>query len=251
MAGITSPSMPSAAKKASSTPFNFQQAIRTPAPAPSNFNFQQAISNPNASKGIIQTNPGVQKKSASVNTGATSGVGTGSTGAVSAQYSSPSSPDQSMFNAAPQMSQDEWLAQDSGFLDEQNAANQNYEQLLAQLAQQRSNYELDQNNTKRNLGWNGSGWNQEDRLTAYGNAFQNQQNDFASRGMMDSSLYTQANSDLDRGFNQQLSDLVSQFSQFEAGQNTDTAAAASAKQQAIAAAQRQAIQRYAATQGIV
>lgn len=218
---------------------------KTPAKAPVSNNVPWTFDVPRAQgqPNKISSTPSAYtvNRTSSVNTGGGGGVGVGATGTVAAQGAA-------AVPAPPQMTEDEWLAQDAQFLDEKNAATQDYENLIAKLAQQRTDYELDNTNTLRNLGWDSKGnqWNQEDRLTGYGNAYQNQRNDFASRGLMDSSLYAEAQNDLTRGFNQQRTDLATALSNFLAGQATDKSQATNARDAAITSAQRQALQRYAA-----
>ncbi len=202
------------------------------------------------SSGVPMPRPKYSTKS--INTGGGGGVGVGATGTVAAQGGGGGGGGAEMFaaeaTAPPPPSQDEWLAQDSQFIDEKSAAEQDYQNLLAKLAQQKTDYELDNKNTLRNLGWqsDNNSWNMNDRLTGYGNAYQNQLNDFASRGLMDSSLYGEAQNDLNRGFNQQRDDLATALQNFNAGQATDRASAQTSRDQAQAAAQRQALLRYAA-----
>lgn len=207
-----------------------------PAPAPV---VPPALRKPTSGSAARSTGGGGGGNYTAPNTGGGGGMGTGATGTFAAQ-------------AAPAMSEDQWLAQDAQFIDEKNAANQDFENLIARLAQQRSEYELDNKNTLRNLGWDAAGnrWNEDDRLTGYGNAFQNQENDFASRGMLDSSLYGTALNDLNRGFNQQRDDLATALQNFLTGQASDRTAAQGSRDQAVAAAQRQALQRFAAQQSL-
>lgn len=154
--------------------------------------------------------------------------------------------------ATPAMSQDDWLAQDATFNDQRAGYQQEYQNLMAQLAKQRGDYELDTNNTYRNLGWDPTGktWNQKDKLTGYGNAFQNQQGDFASRGMLQSSLYGNALNDLNRGFEQQRGDVETALQQFLAGQNLESSQAKASMESGITMAQREAIARMAASLGL-
>lgn len=172
------------------------------------------------------------------NTGVNTGVGSSATGTV-APFAATS--------AGAPSGQDQFLAQDAQYLDAQNAAQSEYDNLIAQLAQQLSQYQTGINTAYRNLGYdptNGQ-WNQQDRLTAYGNAFNNQQGDFASRGLLDSSLYGSALNDLNRGFNQQQGDLATALQQFQSDQAQQKASAKTTLENAKAAAQRQALQRYA------
>lgn len=174
-------------------------------------------------------------------TGASNGVGVNATGSA-APLAAPA--------ASPQMSQDEFLAQDAEFNDTRSSLQREYEDLLANIARQRSDYELDTNNSLRNMGWSDNGWNQNDKMTAYGQAYQDQLGDFASRGLLDSSMYGGALNDLNRGFNQQRTDLQSALQRFITGQSEDQGRAKSALESNIAAAQRQAMARYAAGLGL-
>ena len=155
-------------------------------------------------------------------------------------------------SAAPQMSEDEWLAQDAEFNDTRANMEREFANLVAQLAKQRGDYELDTGSAKRNLGWDDENkrWNENDRLTGYGNAFQNQQGDFASRGMLDSSLYGGALNDLNRGFERQRGDIETALQSFISGQDTDKSQAEAAKTAATTSAQRQALMRMAAGLGL-
>ena len=172
------------------------------------------------------------------------GVGTTPTGTVA-----PYGPG---VGAGGGMSEDEWLAQDAEFNDTRANMEREFANLVAQLAKQRGDYELDTGNAKRNLGWDeeAKGWNQNDRLTGYGNAFQNQQGDFASRGMLDSSLYGGALNDLNRGFERQRGDIETALQSFISGQDTDKSQAEAAKTAATTSAQRQALMRMAAGLGL-
>lgn len=84
---------------------------------------------------------------------------------------------------------------------------------------QRGRYETSFGESMRGLGWTPEvaddpntpeietapgAWNMTDQNTASGRALTNQQNDFASRGMLQSSLFGRANDDLMRSLNDQL-----------------------------------------------
>lgn len=149
------------------------------------------------------------------------------------------------------MSNEQWLAQDADYLDQQAALKREYENLVAQLARQQGDYELDVNNTYRNLGWSkDGGWNQNDKMTAYGQSFQNQLGDFASRGMLDSSLYSRSLNDLNRGFEQQRTDVDAGLQRFLEGISGDRTRGKAAYDEGLVAAQRQALQRMAMGLGI-
>lgn len=121
------------------------------------------------------------------------------------------------------------------------------------------NYERDYSQGLNNLGWRDPddgiegnfGWDWNDVLTSSGRAYQNQNNDFASRGMLQSQGYLDAQAMLDRSLNDQrtametgrtdfLSDLGRKKTEF---QNQDTLARQQARAEAAA--------RRAAEYGIV
>lgn len=178
--------------------------------------------------------------------GAAQNLGSSYTGTIGAMTPEPLPPE--LPPAKPAMTDAEFLAQDNEFLDTSASLDSELANLKAQLSRERGDYELDINNSKRNMGsLEGGGWNTKDKLTGYGNAFNNQQNDFASRGMLDSSLYGGALDDLNRGFQTQRSDLDQALSQFTGGQSEQLTQAGSAKDAAILAARRQALARMAAS----
>lgn len=90
---------------------------------------------------------------------------------------------------------------------------------------QSSKYDVDYGTSLKNLGWAGAAdgmvddpstpsvdeskgsWNLQDQNTASGRAYQNQLNDFASRGLLQSSLYGEANNNLMRSLSDQLTGL--------------------------------------------
>lgn len=153
---------------------------------------------------------------------------------------------------------------DSTYLDEAKFINQDTDSLLAQLASQRSNYDIDFGKAIRNLGWRGpegasglddilskGAWDTEDTLGAYGQAMTNQENDYAGRGMMNSSFYAKALSDLGASFDQQRGNLVDSRSQFSNDLGQQEAAAKTKRDQALAQARASAAARAAAMYGLV
>lgn len=180
-----------------------------------------------------------------LNSGA-GGVGTTDTGAVAAFATGGGAT-----GGQSPMSDEDWLVQDEEFNDTRAQLVREFENLKAQLGKQRTDYQLDINNSLRNLGSQADGtWNQNDKLTGYGNAFQNQLGDFASRGMLDSSLYGGALNDLTRGFEQQRGDITSAFDRFTRGQELDQTQAQAAQTSGVTAARRQALARMAASLGL-
>lgn len=117
---------------------------------------------------------------------------------------------------APVISDEDYLAGSSSYqatLAALEAALKNYE---ADVEAQKKKYETDYDQSLRTMGrirgvgkegeagFKPGSWNLEDQTTASGKAYQSQLGDFASRGMLQSSLYARANEDLMRQLNNQL-----------------------------------------------
>lgn len=165
--------------------------------------------------------------------------------------------------ASPQKSYQEYAAdpslamQDSGYQTAAAASDAEYQNMIDQLSRQNANYLTDFKGGFKNLGLNWQGddyqnaaWNPEDKLGAYGQAYGNLQNDYAGRGMLDSTFYGNAQNDMTGRFNQQKADLLSglqsQNTEF-AGQKTAAASSqAAAKNQAMAEAYARYLSGYGA-----
>lgn len=189
-------------------------------------------------------------------------LGTSPTGVMS--QVAPQSPDvmpDPTPSPPPQMNQDEWNAQDSAYLSENSGIKLTLDQALAQLADQRKTYQTDFGTATRNLGWNwqdanndgiaddtelGAGaWDPTNQQGAYGQAYQNQQNDFSSRGMMDSSFYGDALTEMNRGFTNQYDQSLAArnnfLAQIASGENQARDTSASAQERArLSATERRA-----------
>lgn len=116
--------------------------------------------------------------------------------------------------APPRLSDDEWLKQDSQYKSAVAALEQKLRDFKVENTSMREKGTQDYDNSLLRLGWvkpteeGGTGsWNQEDRSTAYGNAYQGQMGDFASRGLLQSTLYDQARNDMLGSFNRQRTDM--------------------------------------------
>lgn len=120
--------------------------------------------------------------------------------------------------AAPKPpSEKEWRASDSAFIAEQSSIQAELATIMNQIANQRAKVGTEYGETFRNLGlrqvegskdWGDAVWDRDNLLGAYGQSVNNQVNDFAARGLLDSGLYTQELGTLTRGFDQQRSDLA-------------------------------------------
>lgn len=154
---------------------------------------------------------------------------------------------------APAMSADDWLnaGADQAYQAQMAALQKALSDYQADNTHQKDQYSTDFTKSLGQLGWtpgtnaddvNGGQWNFTDQNTASGKAYQNQLNDFASRGLLQSSLYGQANNDLLRSLTDQLSGLNTAKSNFmtnlaqqlSAYQNQNTASQQQAKADALA-----------------
>jgi hypothetical protein len=121
------------------------------------------------------------------------------------------------------MSDDDWLAGDSAYQAQLAALMKALSDSQADFTGQRTRYDTDYNDALRSLGWTNEiaddpntpdvdesrpgAWNFQDLNTASGRAFTNQQNDFASRGLLQSSLFGTALDNLQRSLNDQLGSI--------------------------------------------
>lgn len=145
---------------------------------------------------------------------------------------------------------------DSTYLAQIAALNKALSDYQADQTNQTNQYDTDFNKSVKQLGWEGapdvSGanayddttgqWDQTDQNTSSGRAFSNQLNDYASRGLLQSSLFGTAQNDLQSSLADQLKSVVTgrqSFldnlqSQLAAQQDQNTQSQASAKADAIA-----------------
>lgn len=152
------------------------------------------------------------------------------------------------------MSDDDYLATgaDSAYAAQMAALMKALQGYETDITAQRGKYDVDYGSTLKNLGWmkddpatkdvDESGWNFNDQNTAAGRSFTNQQNDFAGRGLLQSSLYGKATEDLKRSLSDQkggidtsrgnfMSDLERQLGAYK---NENTLSQQQARAEAIA-----------------
>jgi hypothetical protein len=126
---------------------------------------------------------------------------------------------------APAISQDDFIASDASYQAQLAALTKALADYQADNTAQQTKYNTDYGTSLKNLGWSPAAegavdnpltpnideskgaWNLTDTNTASGRAYNNQQNDFASRGLLQSSLYGEANNNLMRSLSDQLSGL--------------------------------------------
>lgn len=163
--------------------------------------------------------------------------------------------------------QTDYLAGDGTFAAQQAALQRQLEDEEAAADRESNDFGQEILRTLRNMGFmganfkaddakdqyavEGGGFDAENRLGAYGQAFGNQENDFASRGMLDSSGYDRGFGDLRNSFDQQRGDVMDSFTTFmnnamgrrKEARNTNVSDVGRAKADAIA--------RRAATLGLI
>ncbi len=124
-------------------------------------------------------------------------------------------------SAAPAVSKDDWIAADPGYKAQRDALAKALADYTANYNAEIGQYDVDYEKGLRSLGWDfeklddpmtkeneGVGtWNLTDMTRSSGRSYQNQLNDFASRNMLQSSLYAQAVSDLMRSLDEQLGNV--------------------------------------------
>ena len=120
------------------------------------------------------------------------------------------------------MSEADWLAGDQSYIRQMAALKAALDNFTADQGAQTSRYNTDFNEGVKSLGWKGrpaaegdakwdsvgGQWDETDNNTASGRAFTNQLNDFAGRGVLQSSLFGTARNDLQRSLNDQLNSVV-------------------------------------------
>ena len=138
-------------------------------------------------------------------------------------------------------SEEDYLAGDGAYQTQLSALQGALQRYLADSDFQRTNYQTDYNQSLRDLGYDegAKAWNWDDKLTASGRGYQNQLDDFGSRGMLQSSGYADAYQELQRMLGQQyesvqgaktnfMTDMDNQTANFK-GENTANQQAARAE----------------------
>jgi len=151
-----------------------------------------------------------------------------------------------------------WLSGDSAYQAQLAALQRALFDSTADYTAQGTKYNTDYNDSLKGLGWmqalqddpttqgvnesTPGGWNFQDQNTAAGRAFTGQQNDFASRGLLQSSLYGTAQDNLTRSLNDQLGSVNAGRQTFlddltrqqASGQNENALAQQQARAEALA-----------------
>lgn len=174
------------------------------------------------------------------------------------------------------MSDEDYLGADAMFQAQKNALQTALDAYLADSAAQRQTYNTNYGESLRKLGFTGDkglldkakwdatdqrfevdnapvqgfGWNETDNLTASGRGFENALNDFASRGMLQSSAYGRARNDLMRNLNEQLASTASAKQTAMGEFDRNEAAKKQEKQMSEAQAAQETLARVKAAYGI-
>lgn len=225
------------------TPSQAPRATRLEAPAPSGVTAVPATMSRDA--GVLPSRNSTRTSAPSTRTSAPSGGSGRYTGGALAANSAGSYGGAPVAAPMPAIDDPNWQPTDSAYIAESAGIESDTQALLDELKRQRGLYELDWKTALRNLGYDqGAGrWDRNNRLGAYYQATNNQQNDFASRGLMNSSLYANALADLEGSFGQQLGDLNAANLQDETGYKERVAAATTQKDNALKQARMNALAR--------
>lgn len=160
----------------------------------------------------------------------------------------------------PPPTEEDYLAGDGGYQAQLAALMKALELYTADDTAQRTRYETDYKDAIKQLGWtpddpqtadiDESAWNLEDQNTASGRAHTGQLNDFASRGMLQSSGYARRKNDLMRSFNDQLGSTNKARTDFLSQRDRDLAAYKNENTGASQQARAEALARRAAQYGL-
>lgn len=153
-------------------------------------------------------------------------------------------------------SEEDYLAGDSAYQTQLAALKGALERYISDSGLQKANYQTDYRTSLRDLGYSenpagaGGNWNWEDMTTASGKAYQNQLNDFASRGMLQSQGYADSANDLQKMLNQQYGQLSTNKNNFMSDLERQIANYTAENTSGSQAARGEAIARRAAQYGL-
>jgi len=153
--------------------------------------------------------------------GGSSGGGNNYGGSYAPSYAAPPPP-------PPPPNKEEWITSDAGFKAQRDALAKALADYQTNYDAEIGQYDVDYTKGIRNLGWDWSKlddpmtkdnegvgvWNTTDMTRSSGRSYQNQLNDFASRNLLQSTLYAQAVADLMRSLDEQLGNINTARSNF-------------------------------------
>lgn len=120
----------------------------------------------------------------------------------------------------------------------------------AQMRLGNSQYDTNYNDSLRHLGWNGQGFDRGNMQGLYGQALSDNQNDFGARGVMNSGLFANADSQLNNQFADRKTSADTARQQFLDTQGQGLTNYQGQNQLALLAAQKEAAARLAGQYGV-
>lgn len=167
-------------------------------------------------------------------------------------------------------SDEDWWNSDAAFQAEKASGMSAYNQALAALGARQAQYDTDFVSALKSLGWNWGGaaqnklpgmtngvaegsFDPNDLLGAYGYGLNNLLNDFASRGMLQSSFYDTGRKNFDTNMGQQASNLQNQYTAATSGTgglNSQKQSAYDEYLNALSRAKASSLARRSATLGV-
>lgn len=163
--------------------------------------------------------------------------------------------DMGSINVEPAIpSEEDYLAGDSSYQATLSALARQLQGFRADVDSQRSSRKLDYDKSLKDLGYRASeggpsSWNWDDVLTASGRAYQNNSNDFASRGMLQSQAYADSINNLQRSLMDQYNGIDQTNTQFNTDLDRQLTKAQEENTSATQQARAEAILRRAAQYG--
>lgn len=237
-------------------PKTLQQKVAAPGPRPT----PSAIAAPRKAPAQGVSAPSAGRGSPSYSGGGSFGGGAagGALGGMTvtsaaAPMSVPEPPKPRTWEELSEAERTDYLKGDATYTAQQSALEQELQNLIAELGLQRTNYQTDYTSALSNMGWNQdqNSFDPKNLLGAYGASYANQENDFANRGMLDSSGYANALTNLNTSFDKQKGDLDNSRSNFLRELQTRETGARNTNTQDIQRARADAIARRAAREGLV
>lgn len=150
--------------------------------------------------------------------------------------------------AAKKPTKKSYLKTDSIYQTQRAALTAAMQRYLADASYQRTNYDTDYAKANRELGYDPKtkAWNLSDLMTASGRSYQGQLDDFAARGMLQSTGYAQEANNLLRTLQQQQSSMADARARFGTDLDRDVANYKAENTASLQAARAEAIARMAA-----
>jgi len=151
-------------------------------------------------------------------------------------------------------SEEDYLAGDGTYQATLSALARQLQSFQADVDTQRGNRKLDYDRATKDLGYSkgadgAASWNWDDLLTASGRAYQNNSNDYAARGMLQSQAYGDSINNLQRSLMDQFTGIDQSNTQFNTDLDRQVTKAKDENTAASQAARAEAIMRRAAQYG--